>query len=88
MTDLPRPPAHPLVRYRRHTGMTQHQLARLLGVTPACVASYEVGRRTPRLQMAKRIEGLTRGAVTVQAMAEWSQSREAIESVGAVHPRP
>lgn len=36
-----------VVRYRRHAGLTQHQLALRLGVSASSVASWETGARWP-----------------------------------------
>jgi transcriptional regulator with XRE-family HTH domain len=36
-----------VVRYRRHAGLTQRQLAELLGVSPSAVAGWEQGHRWP-----------------------------------------
>lgn len=44
-----------LAELRRAKGLTQRQLAALLGVTPGAVANWEVGIRTPSFAMARRI---------------------------------
>lgn len=44
-----------LADLRNGKGMTQRNLAKSLSISPGTVAMYEVGARTPSLEMAKRI---------------------------------
>lgn len=40
---------------RKKAGLTQHQLAALVGLTQAAIGHYECGRRTPGLSESRRI---------------------------------
>lgn len=46
---------HKLKTLRIRAGMTQGQLAKLLGVSPSTVGMYEQGRRNPDTVMIKKI---------------------------------
>ena len=50
---------HPLAIYRREQGLTQQALAEKLDVWPLTVWRWENGKRTPRLDQAKRIAKTT-----------------------------
>ena len=41
--------------YRRLRGISQKQLADLIGVTPGTISHYESGRRLPNIQMALKL---------------------------------
>lgn len=49
-----RPVTLPELR-RQHGNMTQRELAKELGVSPAAVALWETGERVPRLAMVRKI---------------------------------
>ena len=44
-----------LIKAREDKGMTQQQLANALKLTRAGCSSYELGKRTPKPEIAKRI---------------------------------
>ncbi len=47
-------------RVREDARLTQAEVAEMTGVTPAAVAAWEAGRRTPRGQPARRYGELLR----------------------------
>ncbi|MDD3334135.1 MAG: helix-turn-helix transcriptional regulator [Eubacteriales bacterium] len=47
-----------LEQLRKQNGLTQCELAELLGVSQACVGNYESGIRRPRPEVAQRISDL------------------------------
>ena len=53
---LPDPQLRRLIRER--VGLTQHDLARALGIDPASVSRYESGRRMPRGGLLQRYAAL------------------------------
>ena len=49
-----------LIRARKLKGMTQDDVARFVGITPAAVCHYEVGLRDPKPAVALKIANLLR----------------------------
>ena len=52
LRELPTPPIRRALR--RHHGLSQGELAELLGVDRASVSRYEAGERSPRAAIAER----------------------------------
>ncbi len=52
-----------LIEYRRSRGLTQPELAEMIGCKTSAVSRYENGR-TPEPVTIKRIAAVTQGAVT------------------------
>jgi len=48
----------PLVVLRKKRGLTQKELATILGIANSTVCQYEKGRRCPSLKTAKRIANI------------------------------
>lgn len=44
-------------KYRKEAGLTQKDLAEILGVAIGTIQQYELGKRQPRLEMINRIAG-------------------------------
>lgn len=44
-------------KYRKEAGLTQKELAEILGVAVGTIQQYELGKRQPRLEMINRIAG-------------------------------
>ncbi len=44
-------------KYRKEAGLTQKELAEMLGVAVGTIQQYESGKRQPRLEMINRIAG-------------------------------
>lgn len=44
-----------IAQLRKARGMSQRQLAELVGISGAVVAEYELGRKTPRLETARKL---------------------------------
>ena len=49
-----------LTKYASRRGMTQEKLASILGVTQETISRWMSGNSTPRLEMAVRIQDLTK----------------------------
>lgn len=47
-----------LAELRAEKGLNQRQLALQLGLSPAAIALYELGQRTPGLERAKQIAAI------------------------------
>jgi transcriptional regulator with XRE-family HTH domain len=50
---------HPIKRYRDRKGLTQGELAKLLGVSKATISRWEAGLRAPRRSDLPRISKMT-----------------------------
>lgn len=61
--------------WRKKHGLTQQALAEALGLTNSAITKYEKGAQRPRLELAKRIEDLTRGEVTAASLLGLSEPR-------------
>lgn len=59
-----------LQRYIETAGMSQAELARLLGISRGYMSEITSGKKTPSLRVASDLERLTAGAV---AAASWCQ---------------
>lgn len=63
--------------YLKLSGMTQIQFAKQLDVTVQTVRNYLSWRRKPNLNIAARIEMLTKGKVTVHdLMGYWEAKKD------------
>lgn len=60
----------PLKQYCKSNHFTQKEFARLTGMSEIHIASIIQGKRKPSLTLAKKIETVTNGAVTVQMLAD------------------
>ncbi|MAS44134.1 MAG: hypothetical protein CML46_04335 [Rhodobacteraceae bacterium] len=69
----------PLARYRRTRQMTQLELARLVGCSQGFICKLENGGK-PSLELAKRIEDATNGAVQ---MNSWFDALPSSETLAA-----
>lgn len=58
-----------LQEYLDLTGVTQTELAAILGVSPSTISNYAAGKRVPRLAMAVRLSRLTGVPVECLLMA-------------------
>jgi predicted transcriptional regulator len=66
MSQKTRRRAASLAEFFELTGVTQTEVARLLGISISAVSCYVSGRRTPRLSVAVKIARLT--GVPVEAL--------------------
>lgn len=69
-----------LARYRAEKGETQAGFAARLGITQGFVSQLEKGRARPSLELAKRIEDATNGAVQ---MNSWFDALPSSETLAA-----
>lgn len=60
----------PLKQYCKNNHLTLNNFATLIGVSRIHIASIIQGKRKPSLTLAKKIETVTNGAVTVQMLAD------------------
>lgn len=58
-----------LIDYRKKLGLTQAELAGILGLSQAAVARYEAGKRLPQRDELERIYRGTNGEVTANDFA-------------------
>lgn len=49
--------------YRKHAGLSQEGLARLVGVSQQAISHYETGRKVPTARIAVALEKATRGGI-------------------------
>lgn len=63
-----------LKKYRTESGMTQKQLAKLIGISQGSLSRIETGETRPEWVTAARIAKVTNGAVPVDA---WAPSKGA-----------
>ena len=72
---------HWIRKRRLDSGLTQLQVARLLGVTECCVTNWELNRTEPEIRYLPRIidfVGYCPYVPTVSAIETWKQVRRAL----------
>ncbi len=62
-------PAYQIARLRIMSGLTQQQLAELVGTSQSSIARLESGRELPRLSFLRRVVEAMGGTVTVTITA-------------------
>lgn len=65
-----------LADLRKHAGLTQRQVAELLGVTVTTVSAWERGTQVPRLTFAQVEKLLEAFGCSIQALVEAANQRQ------------
>jgi plasmid maintenance system antidote protein VapI len=66
---------HPIKRYLFSTGLTQSQLARAAGLSPAYICELLKGRKTCGARAAMRLSRASGGSITVDEMVRFGRRR-------------
>ena len=81
-------PAYQLARLRLLRGLTQQEVAQLVGTAQSSIARLESGRGQPSLALLQRVVEALGGRLTIKIEAPQDLAREAELSVKLVEPQP
>ena len=65
-----------LKMYLLQNKISIRDFAKKVGVTPAAISNYVAFNRTPRLHIAKRIEIVTQGQVTIEDLMTYKEAKK------------